>query len=288
MDNLTLLMLGLVGLVSGAFGAMLGLGGGVLMVPLLAGALGMPIHQSVAASLLGVVATSNAGAAVYLKARLANIRLGLVLEPALALGGIAGGVTATLISGRMLGGVFVLLLIYGAYSMLRKEPVEEWRDLPQIDEHVAVAGSVAVSGPLSGLVFDRARGKVLAYRVRALPQGLVLALVAGNLGGLLGIGGGLIKVPVLHLVMGLPMKASVATSNFAMGITSSAAAFVYFSRGLIDPYVAAPLIVGVVVGAQIGSRVAQRIDTAALKRVFVLVLLLMAAQMALKVLEVRF
>ncbi len=288
MDGSALLLLGLTGFIAGALGAMLGLGGGVLIVPLLSGPLGLPIHQAMGASLVGVVATSSAGATVYLKSRLANVRLGLTLQPLLAISAMIGGLIASLLSGRILAGLFTLLILYAAYSMLKPRPIETQPMGPGIDEHVQLAANSRGTERLSGVIFDSALGKKVAYRVRALPAGLGLGFVAGTMGGLLGVGGGLITVPVLHLVMGVPMKASVATSNYAMGITASAAALVYLSRGSIDPFTAAPVALGVVLGAQVGSRVSQRIQTAALKQVFVVVLLLMAVQMALKALDVRF
>lgn len=282
MDNAELLILGVTGFAGGAFGAMLGLGGGILIVPLLTGVLGIPIHEAIGASLVGVVATSSAGAGVYLKARLVNVRLGLLLEPMLALGGITGGLIAALLSGQILSVLFALALIYTAYNMYKSGRGESEQSRRQIDEHVQVAKDSRLHDALSGEIFDRATGGTVAYRVRRVPAGLGASFVAGSLAGLLGIGGGIVKVPVMHLLMGLPLKTSVATSNFAMGITASAAAFVYLSEGLVNPFLVAPVVIGVVAGAQVGSRVSERIQTSVLRRVFVLVLFLMAAQMVLR------
>lgn len=282
MDNATLLILAATGFAGGTFGAMLGLGGGVLIVPLLTGILGIPIHQAIGASLVGVVATSSAGAGVYLKSRLVNVRLGLLLEPVLALGGITGGLIAALLSGQVLSALFALALIFTAYNMYKTGQVQDERLHGEIDEHVQTAHAGRVYDALSGEITDKATGRTTAYRVRGVPIGLGASFVAGNMAGLLGIGGGIIKVPVMHLLMGLPLKASVATSNFAMGVTASAAAFVYLSEGLVNPFLVAPVVIGVVVGAQVGSRIAERVQSSALGRVFVVVLLFMAAQMVSK------
>ena len=287
MDYSTLVILGIMGFAAGTFGAMLGLGGGILIVPLLTGVFGVPIHEAIGTSLVGVVATSNAGAGVYLKARLVNIRLGLILEPLLALGGIAGGLTAAVLSGQVLSALFALALIYTAYNMISKGRGEDELKAPLVDEHVQVGERASRRYSLSGELFDKAIGRTVTYRVHDLPLGLVVSFIAGNLAGLLGIGGGIVKVPVMHLLMGVPLKASVATSNFAMGITASSAAFVYVSRGLVDPFLAGPVVIGVVVGAQTGSRIAERARSTWLSRVFVLVLLFMAGQMALKALGWR-
>lgn len=249
-----LLMVG-AGAAAGLFGALLGLGGGVLIVPLLTFGFGLPLREAVGVSLVAVIMTSSAAAGVYLERHVANLRLGMSLELFTATGALVGGSIAFLLDERVLEVLFAALLIYVSVSMI-------W------------------AGRRSAASADDA--ETADYRVHRMGLGVVGSLGAGLVSALLGIGGGIIKVPLMHLGMGVPLRVATATSNLMIGITASASAIIYLLHGGIDPYVAGPTAIGVFVGASFGSRVAHRIDLRYLRILFVVVLLYTAVQMLLK------
>jgi uncharacterized protein len=278
------------GAAAGLFGSLLGLGGGILIVPLLTLAFGLPLITAVGVSLVCVIMTSGAAAGVYLERRVANLRLGMTLELFTAIGALFGGLIAFLLPERALELIFAGLLIYVAVSMARR------REAPTssaADEAPAVVPSAAepdadeAPGDVASAVVDARTdpGDFLGtlsgpgYRVHRMGPGILGSLGAGVSSALLGIGGGLIKVPVMHVVMGVPLRVATATSNLMIGITASASAIIYLIRGGIDAYAAAPTAIGVFIGASVGSRVAHRIDLRILRGFFVLILLYTAWQM---------
>jgi uncharacterized protein len=295
--ELGLLMLG-GGFVAGIFGSLLGLGGGVLIVPLLTIGFGLPVRDAVGVSLICVIMTSGASASVFLERQVANLRLGMLLELFTATGAVIGGAIAFLLDARILEALFALLLLYTAATMLRaarrapapvapaaapatRVPVAEAVPAPEVAAVPPTAAPVSAVAPTTGPGFrDRLAGP--GYGIRHLPGATVLSVFAGIASALLGIGGGLIKVPVLNLVMGVPLRVATATSNLMIGITGSTSAIVYLLRGGINPYATAPTAVGVFLGASLGSRVAHRIDVRVLRWLFVLVLLYTAYEMARK------
>jgi len=268
-----IVVLGLIGggVAAGLFGSLLGLGGGILIVPLLTLGFGLPLLTAVGVSLVCVIVTSGASAGVYLERRVANLRLGMTLELFTAIGALVGGLVAFLVPARFLELLFAGLLAYVALTMARrrepeKEPEVETGDLgpATIDDST----TARLSGP--------------GYRVRRIPLGVVGSVFAGVVSALLGIGGGLVKVPVMHVVMGVPLRVATATSNLLIGITASASAIIYLLRGGIDPYVAGPTAIGVFLGATLGSRTAHRIDIRILRGLFVAILLYTGWQMLLR------
>lgn len=264
---------------AGLFGSLLGLGGGVLIVPLLTLGFGLPLREAVGVSLVSVIVTSSASAAVFLERHAANLRLGMTLELFTALGAIVGGVLAFILDERELAGLFAALLVYVAVSMLRRED-------PDAGAEPSNAGKpVPTDAPpdRADRVLDRLSGP--GYRTRHLGAGIAGSLGAGVISALLGIGGGIVKVPLMHLVMGVPLRAATATSNLMIGITASASAIIYLFRGGLDPYVAGPTAVGVFLGASVGSRVAHRVDVRLLRFLFTAVLLYTAYQMLTKALR---
>jgi Predicted permeases len=256
------------GVAAGVFGSLLGLGGGLLIVPLLTIGFGLPLREAVGVSLVCVIVTSSASAGVFLERRQANLRLGMTLELFTAMGAIAGGLVAFLLDERMLAGLFAVVLLYVAFTMVRAGTAPAAADMPP--ENVEEPRN----GPTSG-VSDAGHAEV-----RRWPAGLAGSVGAGVVSALLGIGGGIIKVPVMHLVMGVPLRIATATSNLMIGITASASAIVYLLRGGINVYASAPTAVGVFVGASIGSRLAGRVDVRLLRLLFVAVLLFTAFEMA--------
>jgi uncharacterized membrane protein YfcA len=267
-DGLLLLV---AGAGAGLFGSLLGLGGGILIVPLLTLAFGLPLLTAVGISLICVIVTSSAAAGVYLERRVANLRLGMTLELFTACGAMVGGLVAFLLPERLLEGLFTLLLVYVAITMVRR------RDAPRSGQVAEAVTEVADPELATRAFLDQLSGP--GYRVRLLGFGVIGSVFAGVASALLGIGGGLIKVPVMHVIMGVPLRVATATSNLMIGITASASAIIYLLRGGIDPYAAAPTAIGVFLGASVGSRIASRIDLRVLRGLFVAILLYTAWQM---------
>ncbi|HRX85643.1 MAG TPA: sulfite exporter TauE/SafE family protein [Phycisphaerae bacterium] len=261
-------------LAAGVLGALLGLGGGIIVVPALTLLLGVDIRYAIGASIVSVIATSSGAGAAYVKEHLANIRVAMVLELATTTGALGGAFVAGAIAGRWLYLIFAAALTYAAVAMWRKRALTGVeRDAPD---------RIADALNLHGSYFDQRTGKERPYRVARTPVGLVLSGVAGVLSGLLGIGGGLIKVPAMALGMGIPIKVASATSNFMIGVTAAASAGVYFTRGDIDPFVAAPTALGVLGGSVVGARLIGRVRGSALRAAFTLVLAVVAVEMLLK------
>ncbi len=262
------------GAAAGVFGSLLGLGGGVLIVPLLTLGFGLPLRESVSVSLVSVIVTSSAGASVYLKKHVANLRLGMVLELFSASGALVGGLIAFMLSEQVLAGLFTILLVWMSLSMLRRSDRSAPAQSDTASDAADPLGSPSFSDTLSGP----------GYRVRRLPLGMAGSTLAGLVSALLGVGGGIIKVPAMHLAMGVPLRVATATSNMMIGITATSSAVIYLLRGQVDPFVAGPTAVGVFAGATLGSRIAHRVDTRLLRWLFVAVLLYTAFEMAQKAL----
>jgi uncharacterized membrane protein YfcA len=264
------ILLAVVRFVGGAFGSMVGLGGGVFIIPALALFLDVPIHQAVAASLLAVVATSTTAAVAYLREDLTNLRLGMTLETMTVAGALVGGVVGAVLSKGVLSAVFgCVMIVVAVYLVLR----------PHTGGHPS-DGHEEV-GTLGASYYDRNLEKTVNYRVRRLPVGLVASFVAGNVSGLLGVGGGFLKVPVMVIAMDVPVRAAASTSSFMIGVTASTGAIVYLARGLVDPVTTVPVVLGVVAGAYLGSRLGQRVKSSVLTVVLAIILFALSVQMIL-------
>jgi uncharacterized protein len=261
------------GAVAGAFGSLLGLGGGILIVPLLTLGFGLSLPEAVGVSLVSVIMTSSAAAGVYLERHVANLRLGMTLELFTACGALVGGLVAVAIDERFLSILFAGLLAYVAFTMARAPRAEHGPEIDTLD------GRDDDDSPLAETL-DRLSGE--GYRVRNLGRGVVGAAGAGVASALFGIGGGIIKVPLMNLAMGVPLRVATATSNLMIGITAAASAVIYLFRGEIDPFVAGPTAIGVFVGATLGSRLGHRIQLRYLRILFVVVLLYTAFQMLMR------
>ncbi len=262
-----------ISVVAGFFGSLVGLGGGIVVVPVLTLIYHIDIRYAIGASIVSVIATSSGAAAAYVRERLTNLRVAMMLE----LGTTAGAITGAYLTGIL--PLHWLFLIFGV--VLAASAVAMIYRIRQSTENL-IQDSWADRLKLHGRYFDPALGNTVTYRVARTRLGLALMYLAGTISGLLGIGSGILKVLAMDLAMRIPIKVSTATSNFMIGVTAAASAGVYFSRGDIDPFVAAPVAVGVVVGATIGSRVMPKTDSRLLRLIFVLVLLFVAAQMILR------
>lgn len=294
------------GIVAGWLGAAIGIGGGVIVVPALVLGFGFDTKVAVATSLIAVVATSAAAGSAYAGAGQTNLRLALALEIATTVGGLVGGVVAVLIAPTAIDAVFAAVMLLTAALVLRGR--DEHGSVEEADEgdaglshqasppapEAAAGGGVAQlvaagkrvgweeRGSLGGAYLDQATGTLVRYRAVRLWIGWSVSLLAGMLSGLLGVGGGFLKVPAMHLGMKVPIKVSAATSNFMIGVTAIASLFVYFARGYVLPLAAAPVAVGIALGAYAGARSSQRVSAATLRRILAVVLVLVAVQMGLK------
>jgi uncharacterized membrane protein YfcA len=260
-----------ISLFAGVLGSLLGLGGGIIVVPALTLLLHVDIRFAVGASIVSVIATSSGAAAAYVRDHMANLRVAMLLEVATTTGALTGAYVAGLVSARLLFIIFGVVLGYSAIMMFRKRGSHA-DDPPPRDR-------IADRLRLHDQFYDKASGHTIAYRVTRTPVGMVLMYVAGVVSGLLGIGSGSLKVPAMDLAMRLPIKVSTATSNFMIGVTAAASAGVYFARGDIDPFVAAPVATGVLVGATAGSHLLNRIQSSVIRALFVAVLLVISAEM---------
>jgi uncharacterized membrane protein YfcA len=254
-------------LAAGFLGALTGLGGGVVIVPLLTLGLGVDMHYAVGASLVSVIATSSGAASAYVKEGFTNLRIGMLLEVATSFGAIAGAMLAGHISTGALAVVFGIVLLSSAW--LASRPPQ--REAPAPPD--PLARRLRLDGEYPSL------DGVRHYHVRGLPAGFGLMFLAGGLSGLLGIGSGAAKVLAMDRVMRIPFKVSTTTSNFMIGVTAAASAGVYLNRGYIDPELAAPVMLGVLIGSLAGARLLAVSRAASLRKVFGLVVAALAFEM---------
>ena len=280
---LTLVALALCGAGAGTLGALVGIGGGVLMIPLLTLGFGVDLRVATATSLVAVVATSTASGSVYVGNGLANMRLGMTLEVATSLGGVAGGLLSATLSTAVLARLLAVLMVVTAVLMLRrpgKPPA------PATSGDVPAPGVVPTPGPrrspLDGAYYDERERTLVSYRPVRVLLGSGIALVAGVLSGLLGVGGGFLKVPAMNLGMRVPLRVAAATSNFMIGVTASASLFVYFARGLVHPLIAAPVVIGVAGGSLLGTRIARSASSTVLRYVLAALMAAVAVQLTVK------
>jgi uncharacterized membrane protein YfcA len=254
------------GTIAGTLGTLFGLGGGVFLVPFLVLVVGMPFQAAAAVSLTTVIATSSAVSAATMGRRLINLRLGMVLEIATAAGGLAGGLTAQTLSPRTLQMLFAALtLAIGVVTLGR----------------LRHSGELAVTEPgtFGGQYFDESLRQTVTYQVRRFPLAFLASLLAGNVSTLLGVGGGIIKVPVLTAWCGVPIRAAAATSAFMIGVTATSGAVIYYGHGDLVPELAAAAVLGVQIGSACGMRFGPRLSPRALHILLALVLFTVAALM---------
>ena len=248
---------------AGFFGSLVGLGGGIIVVPALTLIYGIDIRYAIGASIIGVIATSCGAAASNVRGGMINLRTAMFLEIGTTTGAISGAFLAGVLRGSGLFSIFGIVLAVSAVAMLCRGrdsqspvPADPWADRLL----------------LHGSYFDQSEQREVSYRIAHSRIGLLLMYLAGAISGMLGIGSGVLKVLAMDLAMRFPIKASTATSNFMIGVTAAASAGVYFARGDVDPVIAAPVALGVVLGAS-GPLVLARIGNRLLRFVFVAILL---------------
>jgi uncharacterized membrane protein YfcA len=260
-----------VSVIAGMLGSLLGLGGGIIVIPALTLLFKIDIRYAVGASIVSVIATSSGAAAAYVREHMTNIRVAMFLELATTSGALTGAYLAGIIGGRALYVIFGIVLAYSALAMVRRRQQALAQEL--------APDRWADSLRLHGAYYDAAASEQVCYQVTGTRVGLLLMYGAGVVSGLLGIGSGALKVPAMDLAMHLPIKVSSATSNFMIGVTAAASAGAYFMRGDIDPIVAGPVAAGVLLGATAGSRLLGRLQSTSVRIAFVVVLLWISLQM---------
>lgn len=275
---LTSLILFVASLAAGVLGALVGIGGGIIIVPLLTLTFGLDIKYAVAASLVAVVASSTASGSVYVGKGLTNMRLAMVLEVATTLGAITGGLSALYLSAHILSGIFSMVLLLVAFLMFRKD---------QPNQALPINNSESKK-TFSNFFYDPLTKAKIEYQIVRWPLGLCVSFIAGILSGMLGVGGGFLKVPAMNLGMKVPIKVATATSNFMIGVTAVSSLFIYFTHGYIIPLIAAAVAIGIVIGAFLGTRLSQKISPQLIKKVFAVTLAFISAQMMIKFLGVYF
>jgi uncharacterized membrane protein YfcA len=256
-------------LAAGFLGSLTGLGGGVVIVPLLTIGLGVDIRYAIGASLVSVIATSSGAAAAFLKEGFTNVRIGIFLEVATTAGAVAGATLAMRLPATSIEVIFGVVLLASVYLSLRmKEPP------PSTAEPTGLARTLRLTG-----TYPTPAGPV-AYSPQRIPLGFGIMSIAGALSGLLGIGSGAVKVIALDQAMRLPFKVSTTTSNFMIGVTAAASAGIYLRRGFIEPALAAPVMLGVLAGSLLGARVLFAARSRVLRLAFSLAILALGIEMA--------
>ena len=259
------------GAVAGAFGIVLGLGGGIFLVPFFKLVLGFSVKSAAAISLTTVIATSSAVVAARAGNRLMNLRFGMLLEVATAAGSLLGGITAQLVAESTLQRLFGLVTIFVAAVMVAR-----------VNRRNVISDPHADPGRFGGRFYDAESGCVVTYRIKRLPLALFASFVAGNLSSLLGIGGGVIKVPVLNAWCGMPLRAAAATSALMIGVTATGGAIIYYGRGDLEPLAAAPAVLGVQFGSWVGLQLAKDVPARWLKLLMATVLVIVAGMMLIR------
>ena len=260
--------------IAGLVGSLFGLGGGIIIIPTLTIAFGLPLKEVIGASLVGVIATSLGGSTSYIEEGLVNIRLGVVLEPATTLGSIVGALIAIYLDQAIIASIFAIVLIYSAHYMHRRPArtvqVDGARSHPYLSERYIDPGTV----------------KEVSYEVHHLPRSLAACFLVGNLSSMLGVGGGTLKVPIMNIWMGVPMRAATATSNFMIGVTALAGTVVYYVSGHISVDLAATVVLGAFIGATLGPRLSKEVASPSLRRYFAAILVAVAILMVIRSLGV--
>lgn len=272
-----LVIMFLASIVAGLVGSLVGLGGGVVVIPILTIGLGVDIHFAIGASIVSVIATSSGAAATYVKDKMTNLRVGMFLELGTTAGAIFGALIAAYVRSFILELVFGIILLVSLLPLVRQigEDIPENPELTGLSKRLMLTGSYAETD-----------GSTVNYNATRPAEGLVGMVVAGLVSGLLGIGSGTFKVLSMDLAMKLPMKVSTTTSNFMIGVTAAASAGIYFVRGDVNPVIVAPVALGILIGAFVGARLLIRARNPTVRKIFAVVLALAGAEMVLRALGI--
>ena len=266
----------LIGLFAGTMGAILGIGGGMIITPIITLGMGLPIKYAIGASIIAVIATSSGSTIAFLKDDVLNLRVAMFLELATSIGAIVGALLTGAFNPAILYFLFGCLLLFASWNMVRK--LRSGKEVL----HRATPDKLAEKLKLNNSYYDKNLHEQVEYEVENVPGGMTIMFGAGLASGLLGIGSGAFKVMALDNVMKMPLKPSSATSNLMMGVTAAASATIYFFNGSIRPDIAVPLSLGIIVGAALGSRIMQHMPSRWLRIIFVPILAYLGLQMAFK------
>ncbi|TXF79361.1 sulfite exporter TauE/SafE family protein [Chryseobacterium sp.] len=266
MSEILILFFGAVS--AGLLGSLTGLGGGVIIIPLLTLGFGVPMHYAIGASLISVIGTSSGSAVAFVKEGFTNMRIGMFLEIATTSGAIVGALISGYLNANTIGIIFASILIVTVILSLKKKPDHQ---------EPLIKGSLEERLKLYGSFPDK--GVMKSYSARNTVSGFLMMAFAGVMSGLLGIGSGALKVLGMDNIMKLPFKVSTTTSNFMIGVTAVASSLIYFQRGEIIPVIVAPVLIGVVVGSYIGSKTLMVSKTKKLKAVFAIVVTILSIYM---------
>lgn len=272
----TALTMLLVGIFAGTMGAILGIGGGMIITPIVTLALGLDIKYAIGASIIAVIATSSGATIAYLKDDVLNLRVAMFLEIATTIGAIVGALLTGYFNGNILYLLFGALLVFSSWNMYRKL---------RLGKEVlkrANPDKLATKFKLNSSYYDKNLNQQIDYQVENIPLGLSIMFGAGLASGMLGIGSGAFKVMAMDNAMKMPLKPSSATSNLMMGVTAAASATVYFFNGAIKPEIAVPLALGILGGAALGSRIMPHLPAKVIRMIFIPILLYLGLQMILK------
>ena len=272
----TALLMFLVGVFAGTLGAILGIGGGMIITPIVTLAMGLDIKYAIGASIIAVIATSSGATIAYLRDDVLNLRVAMFLEIATTIGAIIGALLTGAMSPAVLYFLFGSLLVFSSWNMVRK--LRAGKEVL----HESQPDKWAEFFKLNSSYYDKNLHKQVDYQVKNIPAGLSIMFGAGLASGMLGIGSGAFKVMAMDNAMHMPLKPSSATSNLMMGVTAAASATVYFFNGSIKPFIAVPLSLGILVGAAIGSRVMQHLPSRVIRMIFIPILLYLGLQMIFK------
>lgn len=253
---------------AGLVGSLTGLGGGVIIIPMLTLVFGVDIHYAIGASLISVIATSSGAAAAYVKEGISNIRIGMFLEIATTLGAVGGAMMAVYAPTHIIAIIFGFVLIFSAALSLKKK-----NEIVVYMEGGKIANALKLNS-----AYPTAKGEV-RYAAQNVPGGFIMMVVAGLISGLLGIGSGALKVIAMDHFMKLPFKVSTTTSNFMIGVTAAASAGIYMQRGYINPGLSMPVVLGVISGAFLGSKILVKSESNWLRILFAIIITFLAIQM---------
>ena len=286
MDDISLNIVIGIGLVSGILGAMFGIGCGVFIVPAFTLLLHIPIHIAIGSSLIAIIANSLTASYYYAKAQLINIKIGLLLELATVPGALVGAFIVVFISSNLLSILFIFILLGIAISMILLQPsgVQNLTNQPntgKINDYILEPLNMRISN-----YFDNALNETIVYRVIRILWGLIASFFSGIISSILGVGGGVIKIPVMRQLMCIPIKVAIATSAFMLTITATTGAIIYYYNGYIYPSLVAPLTVGAFVGSIVGSKLAQKVRSKVLELGFVIIVIIIALFMLLQLTKI--
>jgi uncharacterized membrane protein YfcA len=275
-----LLLMLLVSIVAGLIGSLVGVGGGILVVPALTLLFGVPIEYAIGASIVSVIATSSGSASAYVRDKITNLRIGMFLEIGTATGAVLGATsTIFLVRSGLSWFVFVtfgLVLIFSAYTSILRIRKERREEQGMVNQK---PNAIATRLKLSGEYYDQVLKTKMSYIADSVPAGFSVMVFAGIMAGLLGIGGGVLKVLGMDTFMKLPFKVSTTTSNFMIGVTAAASTAIFYIGGYVNPVLAAPVAMGVVLGSFVGTKVLVRSKPASLRWMFVAVLIVIGFEM---------